>query len=96
MSTWLYLRCESHTPPLENTGESGQHLYDLEQIWADLDNRDQIAANWRDGFFPEDHFRRNTARFLAEHPHCQIGVVDEYGRTHHPDGTEQEETPNEH
>ena len=36
MSTWLYLRCESHDPPLENDGESGQHLYDLEQIWADI------------------------------------------------------------
>lgn len=44
MSTWLYLRCESHNPPLESDGESGQHLYDLPQIWADLDNRDQIAA----------------------------------------------------
>ena len=44
MSTWLYLQCESHDPPLENEGESGQHLYDLEQIWADLENRDRIAA----------------------------------------------------
>lgn len=22
MSTWLFLRCESHDPPLENDGES--------------------------------------------------------------------------
>ena len=36
MSTWLYLRCESHDPPLKNDVESGQHLYDLEQIWACL------------------------------------------------------------
>lgn len=26
MSTWLYLRCESHDPPIKNEGESGQHL----------------------------------------------------------------------
>lgn len=39
----------------------------------------------------DGHYRRNTARFLAEHPNCQIGVVDEYGRTHHPDGTTQED-----
>ena len=90
MSTWLYLRCESHDPPLENDGESGQHLYDLEQIWADINNRDVIAAAWLNHFFPDDHFRRNTASFLAKHPHCQIEVIDEYGRIHHPDGTAQE------
>ena len=44
MSTYLYLRCESHNPPIENDDESGQHLYDLEQIWADLDNRDRILS----------------------------------------------------
>lgn len=91
MSTWLYLRCESHDPPLENDGESGQHLYDLEQIWSDLNNRDRIVVSWNDNIIPDDHFRINTARFLAEHPHCQIGVIDEYQRTHHPDGTIREE-----
>ena len=91
MSTELYLRCESHNPPLENEGESGQHLYDLEQIWADIENRDRIAAAYSDGFTPGNAFRHNTARFLAAHPHCQIGVVDEYGRAHHPDGTIQHE-----
>lgn len=91
MSTYLYLRCESHNPPLENGDESGQHLYDLEQIWADLDNRDRIAAAWNDDMTPDDHFRHHTARFLAAHPHCQIGVVDEYGDTHHPDGTTRDE-----
>ena len=91
MSTYLYLRCESHSPPLENDRESGQHLYNLEQIWADLDSRDRIAAAWRDGMTPEYYFRRHTAKFLAAHPHCQIGVIDEYGRTHHPDGTIRDE-----
>lgn len=90
MSTWLYLRCESHDPPLKNDGESGQHLYDLEQIWADIKNRDRIAVAYCDNFFPDDHFRHNTARFLAEHPHCQIGVIDEYGRTHTPEEVEEE------
>ena len=90
MSTELYLRCESHNPPLENEDESGQHLYDLPQIWADISNRDRIAAAYRDDMIPEDYFRRHTARFLAAHPHCHIGVVDEYGDTHHPDGTTQD------
>lgn len=91
MSTWLYLRCESHNPPLKNDDESGQHLYELEQIWDDLDNRDRIAAAWNDDMIPDDYFRRHTARFLAAHPHCQIGVIDEYGYTHHPDGTTRDE-----
>lgn len=95
MSTWLYLRCESHDPPIKNEGESGQHLYDLKQIWADINNRDVIAAAWLDDFIPDDHFRRNTASFLATHPHCQIGVIDEYGRIHHPDGTAQEKEDTE-
>lgn len=87
MSTYLYLRCESHNPPIENDGESGQHLYDLPQIWSDIDNCDRITAAWRDDFIPNDNFRYNTAKFLATHPHCQIGVVDEYGDSHYPDGT---------
>lgn len=89
MSTWLYLRCESHDPPLENDGESGQHLYDLEQIWADIKHRDRIAAAYHDGMIPDDHFRCNTAWFLAAHPNCQITVVDEYGRTHTPEEVEE-------
>ena len=75
MSTYLYLRCESHKPPLENDGESGQHLRDLEQIWSDLDNRDRIAAAWNDDMIPDDYFRRHTARFLAAHPHSKSGSL---------------------
>lgn len=90
MSTYLYLRCDSHDPPLKNRVESGQHLYDLDQIWADLNNRNQVVAAWNEGMTPDDFFRWNTASFLAAHPHCKIGVVDEYGCTHRPDGTTRE------
>ena len=31
MSTYLYLVCLDHTPPLRAASESGQHLYDLPQ-----------------------------------------------------------------
>lgn len=87
MSTYIYLRCDSHTPPIEAGSESGQHLYDLEQIWADIKNRDRIVIAYCDGFIPDNTCRCNTARFLAAHPHCSISVVDEYDRIHHPDGT---------
>ncbi len=65
MSTYLFLLCLDHTPPLEAEGESGQHLYDLPQIRADVANREQVVSAW-DGYWgPGHHFRHNTARFLA-------------------------------
>lgn len=88
MSTYIYLRCDSHTPPIEAGSESGQHLYDLEQIFRDLGDREQIVAAWENDMTPDDRFRYATAAFLAKHPHCQITVVDEYGRTHEPQETE--------
>lgn len=88
MSAYLYLQCLSHTPPIEAEDESGQHLYDLPQIRADIADRERIAALvndngdgpwWGDADEFAHHFRRNTARFLAVHPACQLGIVDEYG-----------------
>lgn len=82
MSTYIYLECLDRNPPLRADGESGQHLYDLPQIRSDLANRDLMAAAYRDDWSHHDHFRRNTARFLADHPRCLIGIRDEYGVTH--------------
>lgn len=82
MSTDVYLECLDHEPRLRADGESGQHLYDLPQIRADIANRNRIAAAWEDGWTADHHFRRNTARFLAAHPKCRIGIRDEYGREH--------------
>ena len=90
MSTYLYLRCDSHTPPLEAEDHSGCHLYNLDQIFRDIEDRERIVAAWNDAMYPRDSFRLATAAFLAEHPHCKIGVIDEYRRIHHPDGTVQE------
>lgn len=57
MSTYLYLVCESHTPPIVADDESGQHLYDLPQIRSDLANRDLIAK-----------VPRGPSTLLLEHP----------------------------
>lgn len=94
MSTYLYLQCLSHTPPLQAEAESGQHLYDLPQIRADIADRERIAAAvndqssgewWGDApEFTHDYFRRTSARFLATHPACQIGIVDECGGRYNP------------
>lgn len=92
MSTWLYLRCLDHDPPLVAEAESGQHLSDLDDIRADLANREQVVAAWTEHMSnpytaytdpPFDHhFRRSTAWFLAAHPTCRVDIRDEYGQVH--------------
>ena len=85
MSTWIYIRCESHDPPLESEDESGQHLYDLPQIRADIADRERLVE-WYTGdnasglWYELEYFRRHTVKFLAKHQRCQIGIRDEYGR----------------
>ncbi len=83
MSTYLHLVCHDHTPPLIAEDESGQHLYDLPQIRADIAARAVIVAAVQHDIWPDDRFRRHTATFLRDHPHCRIGIRDEY-ETEHP------------
>lgn len=85
MSTWLYLECLDHDPPLRAAGESGQHLSDLHDIRADIAIRDHLAtvANVDGGWIDRgDSFRNNTLRFLLAHPRCRLGIRDEYGYSH--------------
>jgi hypothetical protein len=82
MSTYVYLVCRDHKPPLVADDESGQHLYDLPQIRADLANRDALVAAWKDDVQTDLRFRCNTVRFLTAHPRCDIGIRDEYGAWH--------------
>lgn len=83
MSTYIYLLCRDHNPAIQADGESGQHLTDLPQLRQDIANRDAIVhALQALDFYPDDSYQRNTARFLAAHPHCHLGIVDEYGREH--------------
>ena len=83
MSTYIYLFCRDHSPAIRADDESGQHLSDLPQLRDDIANRDVIvhALQVLD-FCPDDSYRRNTATFLATHPRCHLGIVDEYGREH--------------
>ncbi len=83
MSTWLYLECLDHDPPLQADNESGQHLYDLPQIRADIADRERFVAEMAEPKSQQgDYFRANSASFLAQHPRCRIGIRDEYGRAH--------------
>ena len=84
MSTYLYLECLDHDPPLRCEGESGQHLYDLADIRADIAARAALVEIQKlDGWIDRGHhFRNNSARFLAAHPRCRIGIRDEYDVEH--------------
>ena len=84
MSTYLYLECLDHDPPLRSDGESGQHLTDLPEIRADIAKR----VAWVEWSEEDDvwnhlhHFRCNTITFLRQHPRCRLGIRDEYGHEH--------------
>lgn len=82
MSTYVYLECRDHNPPLTSEGEVGQHLSDLPRIRAEIAQRDTFVAAAE--FEPDygHHFTNNAAWFLRRHPHCSIGIRDEYDREH--------------
>lgn len=82
MSTYLYLECLDHDPPLRAEAESGQHLYDLPQIRRDIANRDKITELYMAGDFDASFFRNSTARFLAQHRDCRMRILDEFGDEH--------------
>lgn len=82
MSTYMYLECLDHDPPLRAEDESGQHLYDLKQLRADIASREAIVEAWDLNIQPADYFRVHTARFLVGHRKCRLGIVDEYGKRH--------------
>ncbi len=81
MSTYVYLACLEHTPPLVADEESEQHLT-LDAIRADLANRDLILKAVEAGYrvSADDYFRDHTVGFLVQHPRCRIGIRDEHGR----------------
>ena len=82
MSTYIYLVCLDHDPPLIAEEESGQHLYDLPRIREELVNRNETlnSKEWHGGNDMNQYFRIRSARFLSRHPKCHIGIRDEYGR----------------
>lgn len=84
MSTWIYLVCTDHTPPIQAEDESGQHLSDLDQLRRDLANRDKLVEMKPDEVdcWSDSHYTSATWRFLHEHPKCNIEIRDQYDRTY--------------
>ena len=97
MSTYMYLKCIDHDPPIRAREESGQHYYDLPRIRAEVADRHGLVARLQSGGLPyqrsehyDNYFPRNTALFLRDHPKCHIRIETEYGE----DVTENEEGEN--
>ena len=84
MSTYLYLECLDHDPPLSSNDEVGQHLYDLPRIRREIADRELFVKMAESGldYTWDRYFTGNAARFLVQHPHCRIGIRDEYRREH--------------
>jgi hypothetical protein len=96
MSTYIYLECLDHDPPLRADDESGQHLSDVPRVRAEIADREAVAAN-QDYYAPSSvddcdmdaYFRSHSSHFLAAHTKCRIGIRDEYGINYTPDDPEQ-------
>lgn len=93
MSTYIYLECQDHNPPLVALDESGQHLYNLPAIIKDVANREELVALWNtnrlgeySGSTSDPYFLRHTVQFLSQHRTCNIGIVDEYGVKYDKEG----------
>lgn len=90
MSTELYLECRSHTPALSNGDQVGNnltsHLTELRKWLNQRERLVDLVAEMRtldlDPFDTTDDYYRHTLRFILEHPECDIGIRDEYGKDH--------------
>ena len=80
MSTYLYLECLDHDPPLRAGDESGQHLYDLPRLRREIADKHVLLQHWDTEWTGSWSFTNNTLRFLSSHLDCRIGIVDEYGQ----------------
>jgi len=81
MSTYIYLECLDHSPPLRAGDESGQHLTDLDRIKEEVKNRDYLVKLFEDSAidYYGAYFTYRSAKFLSAHRDCRIGIINEYG-----------------
>lgn len=83
MSTYWYLECLDHDPPLTSEDEVEQHTEGLEAIDALVARRQEITEEEAQptGIIrpASDYFASNAARFLRQHPKCSLRYVSEYG-----------------
>jgi hypothetical protein len=83
MSTYLYLVCVDHDPPLFSE-EVTQHTHkdgELEKIRGWVGNRDEWVRlrHEQDDLTYADYFLTHAITFLTAHPKCHLIAQDEYG-----------------
>lgn len=91
MSTYWYFECLDHTPTLRSQEEFTQHTGDRHwdraiQLAAsrpvDVDDSywglDRVIPNPTDEQRSDAYFSMQTRAFLAQHPTCRLGIVNEY------------------
>jgi hypothetical protein len=91
VSTYVYLACLDHSPPLVADEESTQHRYNDDEMrlvreW--VRDRGDLVEAWQNGLVQyrgvsdssASYFAVNTARFLVGHLTCRLAARDEYGR----------------
>lgn len=82
MSTYLYLQCIDHDPPISSNGEVGQHLSDLPAVIKLIANREALLKAHELECDPADRWALTAVYFFAQHPKCHIRIVDEYDKQH--------------
>ena len=73
MSTWWYLECASHEPPIRSEDAVEQHTHGLTAIRKAI--REAVIDDPR----VMTRYESNAARFVLQHPHCALCFVSEYG-----------------
>lgn len=85
MSTDLYLVCKSHIPNIKSS-EVGHNLSFLPEIRESIAHRtelfEMVETMMENGQWPDDAnlCSYHTLMFFYNHPECDLGIVDEYGR----------------
>lgn len=81
MSDLIYLQCKSHTPSIWSEPVA-TNLDALDHIRECISYQKEIAALWKRGVLAHVEFidtKDGAAyRFMAEHPFCELGIIDEY------------------
>lgn len=81
MSTYLYLTCLEHDPPLLSQDEVSQHAHtEIGRVREWVKNRKSIVElRHAEVVGYDDYFLNNAITFLQSHLDCRIGGKDEYG-----------------
>ena len=77
MSTYWYLECLDHDPPLISEFEVEQHTSGLDSIRKLIARREQIVA--LPDFTSNGYFDLRAVRFIRQHPTCRLQFRNEYG-----------------